>query len=224
MDILDYTDKESKLFGKWKDKEIHKDQVFIEDGILDPNLWFDANNKNLKILLVLKEAYGGNESWDLKELIRNDWRGPKYKIWWTVSYWLYGIQNGLKGINAKLPDEQELYKECANYLLSAAVANIKKSSGKSYSESEDLKNYAQADKDELLQQIELINPDIILCGSTKQYLDEIGIVSSPIEGITYFSKTKDDKILIDYYHPANQYPEALCYYTLVHLALKYHSI
>ncbi len=204
-----YIKESEQLLKKWKETPSHKKNVFISDGIIDLEKW----GSHKKILLILKEAYGSDEDWSLTETIKNEWKGPKYKVWWTVSYWLYLLNKTTKDFVPLFPKDNEI-KECVEFLLSSAILNIKKSNGKSSSENDDLKKYVTSDKDFILKQIELINPDIILCGNTGQFLfPEIFSECNKIENTQWFYRWKE-RMIIDYWHPANQYPDELCYYAL----------
>lgn len=41
------------LFNEWKNKDIHKNQVFISDGVVCPKIWFNSTKRPL---FLLKEA------------------------------------------------------------------------------------------------------------------------------------------------------------------------
>lgn len=101
-----------------------------------------------------------------------------------------------------------------------AVVNIKKSGGKHTSIYEEIDAYAQADAEEIIREIELIDPDIIICGATFASLNQI--LNQPMEKGSnenwfYYSDALGGKerLFIDYYHPANRYPALLNYYGIV---------
>jgi hypothetical protein len=194
---------------RWSEKPLHKDSDFIEDGIIDLSHWQKADRK---ILLLLKEAYG--DYGDLCWLIRDEWKGPKYKVWWTASYWLYGLRKMGGGYIPAFPKEQEEFDECKEFLLSAAVVNIKKSRGKSSSDYDDVMKYAREDAELLREQISLINPEIIVCGYTYDYFTEFWQGSIEQVGDTGFVFRTANHILVNYWHPANLYPNELCFYAL----------
>jgi len=205
----DYLEKHNKLMKRWSKRYLHKNNIFIQDGIIDISRWQKSKRK---ILILLKEAYG--DIGDLCSLIRDEWEGPKYKLWWSTSYWLYALQKISANSTPPFPTKQEQFDECSEFLLSASVVNIKKSDGKSSSDTEDILEYAKKDKKLLEEQISLINPEIILCGNTSEYFwqywpDEI----KQIGNTGYVFKT-GNYIIIDYWHPANQFPDVLCYYAL----------
>src|SRR5690606_18341089 len=53
----------NQLMKEWKQRPLHKDAVFIKDGIINIDKWLAPGNK--EILLLLKEAYGEDSDWDL---------------------------------------------------------------------------------------------------------------------------------------------------------------
>jgi len=204
-----FAEKHVVLMKRWSEKPLHKDNDFIEDGIIDLSRW---QNTDKKILLLLKEAYG--DYGDLCWLIRDEWKGPKYKVWWTASYWLYALHKMTSGQIPAFPKEQKDFDACTEFLLSAAVVNIKKSNGTSSSDYDDILRYAREDADLLREQISLINPEIIVCGYTYDYFTEFWRGSIEQVGDTGFISRTGNHLLVNYWHPANQYPNELCFYAL----------
>lgn len=200
----------SNLLKKWKRQEHHKNELFIYDGIIDTQRW---SKSQPKILFILKEAWEEQykkEDWDLCKIIRTVWKGPKYKIWRTLAYWAYAIQYSGNRLTPPLPDQDD--KKYIESFLSCAIINIKKSGGKSSSDFNDLASYVQKDKKLLKRQIELISPDIIVCGST---FDLVKDLFADIADTDYDLLYRWGNIpIINFGHPANRYPHKLNYYTL----------
>jgi hypothetical protein len=201
--------KHEDLMNRWKAKDLHKGKEFIEDGIIDLNRWEAADRK---ILFLLKEAYG--DYGDLCWLIRDEWKGPKYKVWWTASYWLYALRKLSGKTIPPFPKEKAQCDECVEYLLSSAVVNIKKSDGQTASSVEDLDKYIKEDRGFLQEQIGLIDPTIILCGYTFDQFKEIWSGSVEPLGGTEVIFRAGKQLVINWWHPANKYPNELCYYAL----------
>ncbi len=200
-----------ELFGEWKNLPLHKEKVFIEDGIIDIDRYLSSEKR---IMLFLKEAYGEEENWNLADIIRDNWKGPKYKVFWTASYWIY-LLNTINHLEIPLfPSSEEKLDACRNYLLSSAIVNVKKSNGESLSTHEDIMEYALHDKKLILKQIRIIDPQIILCGNTKEFFDIVWDRELRAVEKTEFIYESDGKIIIDYWHPSNLYPDKLCYYAL----------
>lgn len=159
-----YMKKHSLLMKAFCEAELHKNEPFInKDGIIDLDEWV---NTDPKILFILKEAYHSegysqNEHYDLADDLKSN--GPWNGIWNNISNWIYAILNTTTHYLADYKDVYEMTKESSNNLLrKAAVINIKKSNGKSTSNDEELKRYANSDKELLKRQIELISPDVIV--------------------------------------------------------------
>ncbi|MBL7084446.1 MAG: hypothetical protein ISS41_12560 [Candidatus Aminicenantes bacterium] len=112
------------------------------------------------------------------------------------------------------PNKKEQHDECVEFLLSSAVVNIKKSDGKTSSSHEDLEKYVIEDRSMIMEQLSLIDPKIILCGYTFDHFKEIWSGEIKPVGNTEFIFQAQNHIVIDWWHPANQYPNELCYYAL----------
>ncbi len=168
MNKIQYETESKKLFKKWKNLKHHKNNGFVSDGIVD----FDKWRKSNKILVLLKEAHGGKEydgkDWLLANLIdcgNRNWikKDQHYKM---LSMWLYVLNNTTEEKYPKNINFNNKLDEAYEYLLSSAVINIKKCCGMSQSNEKEIYNYAIKDRELLRKQIELISPNIILCGNT----------------------------------------------------------
>ncbi|MBP3870075.1 MAG: hypothetical protein J6E46_03780 [Faecalicoccus sp.] len=217
------------LFEEWKKKasvnmKDNKDQnvvidhgnnVFIRDGIVDYEKW---ENDHKKILFVLKEAYGGDKDWSLTEwLIDNH---NKYRIWRHVTQWTYGIQN----TNAKKICKYGKMLDFTNpneAIRQIAVLNLKKSNGKNTSDYDEIGAYAKSDKEMIKKEIELIDPKIIICGNTFWHLYECvldktpELAENPDDRFHLLKILGKNRIVIDFYHPANRWPDIVNYYALL---------
>ena len=196
-----------EVLDKWAQREHHADKGFIRDGIIDPARWRKAPRK---VLLLLKEGYGEGEDWDLRELIREQWQRPKGNVWWKAAYWCYAAQNAVPRIPA-FPSLDDDRKALIEALLSAGAVNIKKSDGGSSSNDDDIERYATADGDLLKSQIDLINPDIVICGNTWWFVKHLWPMAQQIYDLVWMS---DGVLFVDFWHPANRFPHVLNYYAL----------
>ena len=201
------------IFSKLKAKEIHKNKIFITDGIINPEQW---NKSKTKILFILKEAYG--EEKDLNSFIR-DKRKATGRTFKPMGQWAYGIQSLLdKKYIQDFPSEQN----DINYaLLSSALINIKKSNGKKSSSKTNLKEYIDSDWEELYKQINIINPTIIICGNTFSLIKG-ELQPTKISDRIY--KDNSNNVYIDFWHPANRASNKMNYYALCALYHKYINI
>lgn len=207
MNKLKHENVMNQLFKEWKKVAHHKGNIFVEDGIIDYDKW----TKSKKILFLLKEAYseeGSVGDWKLSYLINcneDNWV-ENNKHYFMLSMWSFVLSSP----ETPLPDYlHEIFSQGYEYLLSSAVINIKKSNGASTSSDSDIRKYAQLDKEFLKKQIEIISPEIILCGNTC-----IDLMNSIFE----YPKTSDygdlyaseycfkykDMTIIDYWHPSRK--------------------
>lgn len=210
---------ENELFEKWQAREKHQGKVFNRDGIVDADVW---KNEDCRILFLLKEAWhrktmDGSE-YDLAEDLRE--YGPWSSMWNRVAEWTRGIH--LTAEYKPAPYRSLEKKEANLELRKIAVINIKKSGGESRSKNDNLMTYVEEDYDLLYNQIEMINPNIIVCGYTFDFLNKVIYK----KGEKSIDKTGDNlcdnwhykwknRIVIDYYHPAMQTSKILLYYGIV---------
>ncbi len=197
----------------------HQKRFFIEDGIVDEQVWSGLPWEK-RILYIFKEAYERDwtkAQWSLsQELNANK---PWGVIWNRVCEWTYGIQNTYSHNIAKY-EPQLIQGQNTQLIHKISVMNLKKSGGESTSVSEEIAVYAQTDKEEIIREIELIDPYIVVCGYTLGILDNL--LSFPIKAERndnwfYYSDAIGGKtrLFIDFYHPSNHFPSLLNYYGLI---------
>lgn len=201
------------LFNEWRKARPEYGEDFVDDGIIDEDL-YHASNK--RVLIVLKETNGCPK--DLRSCIREYWQGPKYTVWHNISRWIYGIQHTTKN---SIPGRTEAERYKTEALLSSAVMNVKKKAGGAYSDMDEVKDYAIMDAEFIYREIELINPEVIIFGNTFPILREVYSLNSlklleaaDLDGYVYLW---NNRICIDFGHPAAQYPTDMMYYTLCSL-------
>ena len=206
-----------ELLSLWQSK--YQDKVFVKDGIVNPDKWA---TQEVRPLFFLKEAYNGTESWNLiNDYLLVDTGETIDNTWKKVTQWTYGILNTTE-TDAPSFDENYIPKKFANnYLQSIAVVNVKKVAGKSTSVLSELKEAVANDKDLLKKEIELINPTVIVCGYTINFLEKIfdrKIKKRKNKNLYYFTEINGKTvIIIDYYHPGNQYPDIMNYYAITNI-------
>lgn len=223
LQATEYQKKINKLFDEWKSKPTqngidHQNSVFIRDGIVCPEQWF---SQDIRPLFLLKEAYGGNDGWDLiaEHLLTSGKMG--IDTWRRVTEWTKGLlSTSLTRIEPYAPDtSMEQYGN--EYLKKIAVVNVKKSGGTNNSDMTLINQYADADKEELRKEIELIDPTVIVCGYTISSLNIIMGSSvknyDHVEPNLYYHMTLNghDVIVLDYWHPSNHFPDIMNYYGLM---------
>ncbi len=228
-----YRDEMRLLFKEWKDchgevcipakqgsQELaidHRENVFITDGVVDPCIWF---SQGIRPLFLLKEAYGSDRDWSLIDHLTQ--KGSADKMWRRVSEWTCGLMTIGSDPNHEMVqyDPGLPVTEYNNeFLQKSAVINVKKSGGEKESNMDIIRGYATFDKERLYKQIQLCDPTVIVCGYTASALDIIA--PEPIR------KEKDNRlfyrmelnghevIVLDFWHPANQYPDVMNFYGLM---------
>lgn len=148
----------------------HNNNFFIPDGIVDETTW-KMVKPGKRILYILKEAYEDDHNkkqWSLNKELRD--YGPWNSIWNRVCEWTRGIHETTEEKIARYTPASKMGNNgtmSANeWLRKIAVMNIKKSGGLNKSDYGEISAYADADAQEIIREIELINPDIVVCGAT----------------------------------------------------------
>ena len=202
------------LLKMWRARPPHATETFISDGPIDPNRWLKVERR---VLFLAKEAYGEmgrGKTWDLPELVREEWKGPKYKFWWTLGYWAYGIQRLSNGPIPSSPMADKLWDEVTESVLASAVVNIKKSRGRSSSNDYDLLQFVNTDGDLLKQQVACLRPHVVVCCNTWHLVKDLWPnakqASEQVLNI-------DGMLALNFWHPANRYPDLMGYYTALAL-------
>ena len=185
----------------------------ITDGIIDIEKYLKAK---YRILWILKEPYDdfnedGSPSgggWNIGEAFRpkkgiEDFAGNR-ATFLPLVYTAWGIFNDfcLWGNMKNLEDDPSML----DALKSIAYINVKKLPGLTASNTSSIGAAYEKHRDILLDQIEYINPDIIIGGSTLSFfLKDFGFAREQMhqnEGVKYFEK--DGRLYIDTYHPAQR--------------------
>lgn len=178
----------------------------ILDGIVSIESYLRAK---FKILWILKEARCDAGGWDMRTAIdgmvddnRSGWRYTFDKI----TYVSYGILN-----NFILWDGMDYVKDnpaMKNVLKSIAYINLKKlpnTNEDSYASSNgEIANAYQMNKNIILSQIDIFQPDIVIGGNTLQFLlNDFNILKEQMISLNTLSYYDDGKTLfINTKHPS----------------------
>ena len=184
------------LFDQWQREMGY--ETFFRDGVLSPKDW---NSSIVKVLFLLKESYDG---WDQCTSPIDIRTGTNKRFWWNIARWKFLIHHAFS--TGTLPDypTSEVLPEVVSgdYLLKdIAYVNVKKTLGKSKSNNAEIQRFAVKDRVFLAKQIEAINPDIILCGSTFWSYHPIYNGNNTIEKIDNRLYAHGKRKIIDFYHP-----------------------
>ncbi|HLW07034.1 MAG TPA: hypothetical protein VKY45_05675 [Marinilabiliaceae bacterium] len=186
-------------------EDLNRNMTFIRDGILDVEKYMAAP---VKILWVLKEANSPDDS------IGNDMRPCLTSLhsdddtnsiaakwghtWNSVAYTTYGIFEKMNWVN--LPDIKGDAKEVLKHMPKIAHVNVKKFAGESKAKDKEMKMFFDQYKALIYEQIEIINPDVIIFGSTFKYFSDYFNGKEKIHEWPPVYKSQD-KLLIDTCHP-----------------------
>lgn len=157
-----------KLLEIWKNTR-NEYEVFCEDGILLENDW---DNSRTKILFLLKETFRDFSIIKGKQ----GPNGNSKTFWRKMQMWTFIID---KIFNNEEVTHLEAIKIKEKPNTETAYVNIKKNvtknkqAYKTNSNDEDIKKYAISDAILLKKQIDLINPNVIICCGTYKYLKHI---------------------------------------------------
>ncbi|MFC1499964.1 hypothetical protein ACFL6T_02975 [Candidatus Zixiibacteriota bacterium] len=205
---------EAILFNRWKRRKHHHGSTFIKDGIIQPHIWHSAT---VRPLFLLKEAYywdDPHKRWNLAASIGEEKRATsqtkkRIALWAHIIFSATG--NNYPAFSQTGPDDPDI----VNALLGSAIVNIKKSHGQSKSDIDDIEFFARRDSDLLLQQIELYDPTIIVCGNVWPVCEDI--IFSGAKRVYDLVMEWNGRWVIDFWHPANQFPNQLNYYAFMSL-------
>jgi hypothetical protein len=159
----DYPSAANDLFARWRASNTCFQDHFVEDGIIDPVQWRQADTQ---ILFVLRETNGYRKSMVTllqkactTHLSSGLWDRPTFH---NVGRWAYGL---LHATHATLPPFDTAHQNRKTALLACAFMNLKKTTGGSRA-TEAVAHAAARDAYFLREQIELINPQVVVCGGT----------------------------------------------------------
>lgn len=186
-------------------EEINERMLYVRDGIVNVEAYLNAP---VKVLWILKEVNSSDNSLDdmrnaLIELNANDsnridkgWGST----WAPVAYTTYGIFNRMSW--KEIPDIYDNASEVLKFMPSIAQINIKKYAGGATANDKEIQDFYKKYKDLLHEQIELINPDVLIfCGTFKYFNPAYFDGKEEIQERIYKYK---NKLLIDTYHPNNK--------------------
>jgi hypothetical protein len=216
---MNINEKLDELFLRWKEKSEQTEQnressSFCEDGLMykyghEKNyvdkLWVKSQKRIMFFLKDAKEQSGDSRLWLYEEGTdhRNN-RNLKPKLMKVLAYWLYGFTTVKEGKIEELEAiSHEQLVECFNQVPFAFVES-KKQSGKPSISKTVLTEYIDRYKDFLIEQIDILNPNIIVCCGEPQYkfvLNKIYIGSEQIDKNLFYNKAKQTLIFYSY-HPS----------------------
>lgn len=201
-------DADERLLNTWSQQRHHRGKAFARDGIIDLHRWRLAKPK---VLFLLKEAYhDSSQEWDYREYL-NEWSAKDKPTLRNAAYWCYAIYHVAHGNLPALPSDQGEYSKAIECLRSGAIVNVKKSAGQRNSSDKNIAWYAARDKRIILKQIDQINPDIVVCGNTWQFIEKWWPRNVKVSAGVYRVARR---IFVDFCHPSDRGSDELKYYAL----------
>lgn len=207
-----YEKEHNEIYNRYREKYADRNSYLILDGIVDIENYEG-------ILFLLKEAYANEQEFDEWDLAQGLAATGPWGMWHHVAKWTYGLLNTDKDHIARYCN---LSNDDRNALLrKISVVNVKKVNGTSSSEYEDLLQYTTSNIEILRREINHVQPKIIVCGGTFDFLKQIyGLeIERSNDNWYYWLDLENMKniLVLDYFHPAVRYPELLTYYGLTNI-------
>ncbi len=204
MNFKTYVSKQKELFDNWTIHIEDANKTFVWDGVVaedeeDYNIWLNSKSK---ILFLVKEAFGDFTP----EYPTED----KKKFHLNMAKWKYLIDGFIsKGVIPEYPSNEAL----SGRNTGIAIVEVKKFDDNSHSSNpQDILNYAKRDAKLLQTQIDLIDPNIIICCGTFQaydkgiYFDDDNKILWEYQGIEENIDasiyTHRNRTILNFYHPS----------------------
>jgi len=193
----DYVSAAADLFTRWRGSSSDFQDHFVEDGIIDPGKWVQADTR---ILFILRETNGYRKS--IAALIHKActthpssglWDRPTFH---NIGRWAYGLRHTT---GSTLSDFDVAHKNRKTALLACAFMNLKKTTGGARA-TEAVEQAAARDADFLREQIELINPRVVVCGGTYKAIKKH--LYPAIQKVGARVHEVDGRLFINAHHPS----------------------
>jgi len=191
---------ENKLFTRWRQKQGR--QPFVQDGVPFPD---DYRASDVKILIMLKDCNLGEYTEAVFDLRGQMEAGPD-KWWKPVAIWCHLLRN----LSQQEPQWKQVEAlDIQSGLRHFAFMQIKKKGGDGKVSDRELWKYADEDNAEIIEQIEIYRPDIIVCAGVGKFIEKVldskNSRKVTSRGIGYWEANLDKEktiYLIDYCHPS----------------------
>ncbi len=178
---------------------------FALDGPIVPEIW---NQLSLKVLFILKETYG-MDGCDTCKIMGNPDKFNDSKTNLQISKVSYCIHETISnGFVPSVENTNNLSPEALKVSFSKiAIVEVKKTSGETTSNDGLIRDHSRFNKEFLCQQIQLINPNIIICGGLVTWHSltlDMGLFDRQIYNLNDERKAFkcEDKIIYNGYHPS----------------------
>lgn len=203
---MEMTKNLNSLFNAWEKETYEYKGKFVKDGIIDESKY---NIAPKKLLFIAKEPNDPEQSsWDFRDYWKKEF---KYSFSYRIAEWAYGILNKFNTSYDELQNIRDILHET---LLNIAFMNIKKCGGKGTSNKSEIISYYKKNRQYILKEIEIIDPDIIIlclsfCNDIRNDLFPDYKWEKSGYNI-YIAKLNDIKV-VDYYHPSVRFAPSATY-------------
>lgn len=219
MEYNSFVKQLDELKTKITDKisDVENERLPIYDGPINSTKYF---NSDIKVAWLLKEGYcsagdgtGGNWSYSDADVYNRDdlYEGHLKQIssratWYPIVYISYAILNGYKCYNDM--DDLKDDPSMAQSMLDIAIVNAQKLPARQHTTTDmsDIVESINKYGDILKEQIDILNPDILIGGSTMKLYANMFELNDD-ERKTYGSINywiKGGKLYIDAHHPSQR--------------------
>jgi hypothetical protein len=211
------SEKLKELYDRYSypDARLVPEGNFAYCGVTNEPLY---ESSNPKLVCVLREPNNRKKrpKWSIPEFIQrqvnNGYGGKRiYHMWKEVGYWSYAIRNGFPEYSAI--NTVRISAEGLDYI---GMTNLKKSGGGGSSKYRDILKYAKSAVSLWKQELEIMNPDIIICyGTFGIVTDLLGLPTIKMDSnrgyYSVWKRDNGDSILVRFYHPAARFRRGVLY-------------
>ncbi|GAB3280316.1 hypothetical protein GCM10027347_55440 [Larkinella harenae] len=184
------------------------DHQFVKDGIIDPVLY---ENQPIKILFIAKEHnYQKGHDYVNNHADYRKWMQSVmlFQFAHRLGEWAYGIQNDFPDCIDQVSNEDK-----HRALKSVAFINVKKASGTAIANWRHIHQYITESRSLLHQQINQINPTLIIgCFRYKSYLESLlGMPLKESASKSYSIGHWNGIDVINFWHPSSRKSKRFLY-------------
>jgi len=159
----------------WLYRRYDTKRRFIRCGVVNEKTYLRSSPR---LVIVLREPNSSDRDWSLPKFLREELerfeRGQKFqypyfwKTWKPIGIWSYAIHRGFDKY-ANL-DSERIAVKGLSYI---GMTNLKKTGGRSTAHYPTIKKHAEKYRDLWQNELEIMDPEIILCGGTFEILAEL---------------------------------------------------
>ena len=182
-----------------------------------------------KLVCVLREPNDPEQTpgWTivrfLQKQVEGGLRGQSiYPMWKVVGIWSYAIRNGFPRYG-----DINTVQISAEGLKYIGMTNLKKSGGGGTANYRAIREYAKKTTELWKSELEIMDPDIILCCGTFWIVTELlGLgIGQTAAGLPYsvWERDSGDSLLLSIYHPASRFRKAMLYAFLKEALVELHE-